>query len=165
MSISVEIIVASPAWHETKALSLDQFPLWVTSACKHGAPQLQRGEITLTLADNATTQRLNRQYRQVDKATNVLSFPTFPTLKDLMQAAQQGEQLLGDIILAYEILCEEANTQGKELNAHTSHLTVHGVLHLLGYDHEEEAQAEEMEKLEIKILEELGFKNPYMCIS
>lgn len=106
-------------------------------------------ELSIVLADNDFIQNLNRQYRGKDKPTNVLSFP------------QDDHRHLGDIILAYETIIEEATAQKKSFEDHLTHLVIHGFLHLLGYDHETETEAQEMESLEIKILGDLGVKNPY----
>lgn len=107
------------------------------------------GEISIVLADDAFVQNLNREYRGKDKPTNVLSFP------------QDEHGLLGDVILAHETLSREAKEQDKSFEDHLMHLVVHGTLHLMGHDHENDEEAEEMEALEIKILEQLGVENPY----
>lgn len=109
----------------------------------------QNAELSIVLADNDFVQELNKNYRGKDKPTNVLSFP------------QDEEFMLGDIILAYETVQKEAEEQSKSFEDHTTHLVVHGLLHLLGHDHEEDKEAEIMEALEIKILETLEIKNPY----
>lgn len=106
-------------------------------------------EVSLVLADNAFVQNLNREYRGQDKPTNVLSFP------------QDDPHILGDIIMAYETVRDEAAAQDKSFEHHAAHLAVHGALHLVGYDHENEEEAEDMEQLEVRILEEMGIKNPY----
>ncbi|MCE7886181.1 MAG: rRNA maturation RNase YbeY [Alphaproteobacteria bacterium PRO2] len=111
-------------------------------------------EISIVLADNAFIRNLNKTYRGKDKPTNVLSFPQDPGSGD-------REANLGDVILAYETVKEEADSQGKGFEDHVTHLLVHGILHLLAYDHEDDAEAEEMESLEIRVLESLGIKNPY----
>ncbi len=108
-------------------------------------------EIAVVLADDAFVQNLNKQYRGKNKPTNVLSFPA---------SLEEGE--LGDIILAFETIEKEAIEQKKTFRNHTKHLLVHGFLHLLGYDHIEDKQAEVMEKIEIKILKKLGISNPYL---
>jgi len=99
-------------------------------------------------------QQLNKQYRDKDKTTNVLSFP--------MQSPEQiVPQLLGDIALCAAVINREAKQQLLATNAHWAHMVVHGMLHLQGFDHIKNKQAEEMEQLEIKILHQLGFANPY----
>ncbi|MEM7679417.1 MAG: rRNA maturation RNase YbeY [Pseudomonadota bacterium] len=112
----------------------------------------EQTEISCVLADNDFVQELNKNYRGKDKPTNVLSFPQDD--KTFMN--------LGDVIFARETIEKEAVTQNKKFNDHLAHLTVHGTLHLLGYDHEDDDQAEEMEGLEIEILNALNVENPYI---
>lgn len=116
------------------------------------------GAVTLRIAAADEVQALNRDYRDKDKPTNVLSFPSElpPEL-----AAQIDETELGDIIICADVVAAEASEQGKALNAHWAHMVVHGMLHLQGYDHIEDSDATEMEALEIRILAGLGFANPY----
>lgn len=111
-------------------------------------------EISIVLADNAFIQNLNKTYRGKDKPTNVLSFPQDPGSDDKVSN-------LGDVVLAYETVKKEAAGQKKSFENHVTHLLVHGILHLLAYDHEDDTEAEEMESLEIRVLESLGIKNPY----
>jgi len=113
-------------------------------------------EVSLLLTDDAHQQALNLRWRGLDQPTNVLSFPAGdePTSPD--QAL-----LLGDISLAYETVAAEAQDQQKTFDDHVSHLLVHGLLHLLGFDHDSDADAEEMETLEIEILQGLGISSPY----
>ncbi|HSY86446.1 MAG TPA: rRNA maturation RNase YbeY [Verrucomicrobiae bacterium] len=106
------------------------------------------GGVCLVLADDALQRRLNRDFRGRDKPTNVLSFDGAPAA-------------LGDVVLALETIAAEAEAQGKPLADHVVHLVVHGVLHLLGYDHETQGQARSMERLEIEILAGLGIGDPY----
>jgi len=111
-------------------------------------------EISIVLADDAFVRDLNRQYRNIDKPTNVLSFPA-------EDEDAQGPCLLGDVVLAYETIAREALANGTPMLDHVSHLIVHGALHLLGFDHEEEEAAEVMEARETAILARLGVKDPY----
>lgn len=119
-------------------------------------------ELSIKLSDDAEVQGLNAAYRGKDKPTNVLSFPMIQP--DLLEAAantDDGELLLGDIILAHETCAREAAARGIALADHATHLIVHGTLHLLGLDHENDAEAEAMEALEIRALETLGLADPY----
>ncbi|MAF67959.1 MAG: rRNA maturation RNase YbeY [Micavibrio sp.] len=120
---------------------------------------ISESEVSVVLSDSKTVQDLNATYRQKDKPTNVLSFP-YDALDMLPEQADEISEL-GDIILAYEVLVAEAEAEGKSIESHFKHLCLHGLLHLLGYDHEEDDEAEEMEALEIKILAKMNIKNPY----
>ncbi|HEX2216767.1 MAG TPA: rRNA maturation RNase YbeY [Xanthobacteraceae bacterium] len=113
-------------------------------------------ELTVVLTDDAAIQALNRQWRSADRPTNVLSFPApeLPTAGDALR-------FLGDIVIAYEYLGREAVLEGRPPLAHLAHLTVHGFLHLLGYDHATDDEAELMERLEARILAALGLPDPY----
>ena len=119
----------------------------------------ERLEISVVLSDDAEVQALNRQYRGIDKPTNVLSFAALDD--EDAPIPQDGPILLGDIILAYETTVTEAQAEGKTVSNHLSHLVVHGVLHLLGFDHIEDDEAEEMEGLERSALAALGIPDPY----
>lgn len=133
-------------------------------------------ELTIRLTDNDEVQQLNRDYRGKDKPTNILSFPfeamnIDPTLLQAElqtayagDAAQLDTPLIGDLIIAVSVMESEATEQGKSLHNHYAHITIHGILHLLGYDHIEDDEAEIMEAIEIKVLEKLGIANPYWFI-
>jgi probable rRNA maturation factor len=118
-------------------------------------------ELAVSLADDAVQQRLNRDWRGVDQPTNVLAFPAWNPDTPVPPGAPL---LLGDVVLAFETAAREADEQGKLLGDHLSHLIVHGVLHLLGYDHLTEAEAVAMESLETSILASLGVPDPYRGI-
>ncbi len=111
-------------------------------------------ELTIRLVDNIESQQLNHQYRGKNSPTNVLSFPF--EVPDGIEL-----NLLGDIVICVDVIEQEAQTQHKSLQSHWAHMVIHGCLHLLGYDHITDNEADEMETLEIKILAELGFNNPY----
>ena len=115
-------------------------------------------EIAIRLADDEEVRALNAQYRGKDRPTNVLSFPA-----ELPDGLPEGVKLplLGDLVLCAPVVAREAREQGKPLNAHYAHLTVHGVLHLLGWNHEDSREAECMEQLEREILAGLGVDDPY----
>ena len=111
-------------------------------------------ELSVLLVGPARSRRLNAHYRRRDRATNVLSFPAPP-------GAAGGAGLLGDLVICPAVLRAEARAQHKSARAHWAHLVVHGVLHLVGYDHELEPQARRMERREIRVLRALGVANPY----
>lgn len=110
--------------------------------------------ITVRVVEAEESQALNLQFRNKDAATNVLSFPS-----DLPEAF--GADYLGDIVICASVVAHEARQQNKSLSEHWAHMLVHGVLHLQGYDHQQDEEAEAMEALEIKILAEMGFADPY----
>lgn len=118
----------------------------------------RRVDVTVVLADDDFVKELNHTYRGKKNPTNVLSFPYTSTKSRNLKP----EAYLGDIVLALETIKSEAKTQNKTFKNHAIHLIVHGVLHLLGHDHEKEKDAIEMETKEIKILKTLGVKNPYL---
>jgi len=121
-------------------------------------------EISIRLTDDEDVRILNRDYRHKDKPTNVLSFPMIqPDLIDTVTAnSDDGEVLLGDIVLAQGVCAREAAARGIAIEQHATHLIVHGTLHLLGYDHQDDREAEAMEDLERAILLELGLPDPYL---
>jgi probable rRNA maturation factor len=121
-------------------------------------------EVSIRLTDDDEVQTLNRQYRQKDKPTNVLSFPMVqPDLLDTVtQGSDDGEVLLGDIVLAHGVCAAEAADKGIDVATHATHLIVHGTLHLLGHDHGTDAEAEAMEGLERAALDGLGIADPYL---
>ena len=128
-------------------------------------PQLARSErpieISVRLSGDEAVRALNTQWRGKDKSTNVLSFPMLDE-HDLLTANIAGpEMLLGDIILAHGVCETEAAAKGVSVEQHAAHLVVHGTLHLLGYDHEDDAEAADMEAREVRALERLGIGNPY----
>ncbi len=116
-------------------------------------------EISLVLADDATLRHYNKDYRGIDKPTNVLAFAAVDAPRAL--GAAEGPLLLGDVLLARETLAREAGAQGKRPADHLCHLVVHGVLHLLGQDHQSEGETRVMERLEVAALGRLGVADPY----
>lgn len=120
-------------------------------------------EVSVKLSDNAEVQALNAAYRGKDKPTNVLSFPMLqPDFHEAEGLADDGEILVGDIILARETCVAEAMEKGATIDDHATHLVIHGTLHLLGYDHEEgEEEAQAMEEMETRALASLGIADPY----
>ncbi|MEZ9527276.1 rRNA maturation RNase YbeY [Enterovibrio norvegicus] len=131
--------------------SEEQLQTWFEQAVKSFREQ---AETTIRIVDEFESQSLNRDYRGKDKPTNVLSFP--------FEAPPGVElDLLGDLIICRQVVEKEAKEQNKDLFAHWAHMVVHGSLHLLGYDHIDDEEAEEMESLEISIMTALEFPNPY----
>ncbi len=113
--------------------------------------------VSLRIVGNAESRKLNRYWRDKDYATNVLSFPIGE-----MPEGFDGDMPLGDVVICAPVISREAREQGKSPDAHWAHMMVHGVLHLLGYDHERNRDAQVMEACEIAILESFGFNNPYL---
>lgn len=132
----------------------DLLERWSCAVFDH--ENLAEAELTLRLVDKAEMQDLNKRYRGKDKPTNVLSFPA-----DVPAEVALELPFLGDIILCVPVIHQEAEEQQKPVFAHWAHMVVHGVLHLLGYDHENDQDAKIMEKKEILILRNLNFQNPY----
>jgi probable rRNA maturation factor len=124
--------------------------LWAQTALR----DLTEADLTLRLVDSEESHKLNSRFRGKNQPTNVLSFPAeLPPGLDI--------PLLGDVVICAPLVKEEAAVQGKSLQAHFAHLVIHGVLHLQGYDHQDDQQAAEMEALEVELLNSLGFANPY----
>ena len=121
-------------------------------------------EIAVRLTSNDEVHQLNAQYRQKDKPTNVLSFPMIAPdlIESLTQNSDDGEVILGDIVLAHGVCVAEAQEKGISVEDHATHLIVHGVLHLLGYDHQGDSEADAMESMERAALETLGIPDPYL---
>lgn len=131
--------------------SLEQMQGWVDAVLTDAA---QDSEIVIRVVDEAESAALNSQYRHKQGPTNVLSFP--------FEAPEGFEMdLLGDLVICAPLLAQEASQQHKPLLHHWAHIIIHGVLHLIGYDHLDDAEAEEMEGLEIRILKALNIENPY----
>jgi len=130
---------------------------WVSSALV-SQNKSDTTELGIRITDNTEIHNLNNTYRHKDKPTNVLSFP-FEVPENFPESIDN--EYLGDIICSFEYINKEAKEQNKALKAHWAHIIIHGTLHLLGFDHIENSEAEIMEQKEIDILESLGYKNPY----
>ncbi len=137
---------------ETGLPTAEQIEQWATAAVQ---PQSDEVEMTVRIVDEAESHELNLNYRGKDRPTNVLSFP--------FECPDEVElPLLGDLVICRQVVEREAQEQDKPLMAHWAHMVVHGSLHLLGYDHIEDDEAEEMESLETQIMTGLGFADPYL---
>jgi probable rRNA maturation factor len=147
-ALSVDVLIQSPQWKEQRGAEAA-----VRKAINAAADEISSpgGEVAVVLTDDAAIRKLNKQWRKIDKPTNVLSFP----------AAKSGA-MLGDIVIAYETLARESRDEGKQFTHHLSHLAVHGFLHLMGYDHQNDSDAEAMEDLERAILARLKIPDPYL---
>jgi probable rRNA maturation factor len=153
----IETIVESALW-EQEPCAEDAVRRAILAAAQvplAGAREIARSELAIVLSDDSTIRGLNRTWRGLDKPTNVLSFPS-PESGSIESVSH-----LGDIVIAFETTAREAKEEGKPFADHLMHLTVHGYLHLLGYDHESDAEAAAMERIETDILAGLGVPNPY----
>ena len=169
--LNLEIQLADGAWN---AIGVDPEQLarksvtatLAATACLDHLPKLPaRIEVGVRFTDDQEMTRLNTIYREIDGSTNVLAFPVSASFEDLAAEVQRvppgGILGLGDVVLARQTICREAEAAGKPFCDHLCHLIVHGVLHLLGFDHDKEKEAKKMEALEIEILKSLGIANPY----
>ncbi len=163
MGVEVAIVVRCPGWARAVA---DPAGLGRRAAAAAwagalaGGPSPGSAEIALVLTDDAESAALNRRYRGAEGATNVLSFATGEAVSGGADA-DGAPALLGDVVIALETVAREARGDGKPVAHHLQHLVVHGLLHLLGYDHEAEDAADRMEALEVAILARLGVPDPY----
>jgi len=153
--LSADILVTASCWEaQPDAEALVQRA--IDAAARKAASSADGTEVAIVLTDDSGIRTLNRDWRGIDKPTNVLSFPAAPAPGPVAQP-----RMLGDIAIAYETTRREAGDEGKPFAHHLSHLAVHGFLHLIGYDHETDADAEVMENLERTILSDLGIPDPY----
>ncbi|WP_375628546.1 rRNA maturation RNase YbeY [Bartonella sp. TT67HLJMS] len=157
--IIIDIMVKSAGWNDEKMLyNITEKALMATM--NHVSLANVVSEISLLFTDDKHMAQINAQWRNKNKSTNVLSFPAFP-----LKAGNPPGPMLGDIIIARETVVLEAEKQGKTFQDHLTHMIVHGILHLLGYDHETDNEAYQMEKLEREILQKLSIKDPYAELS
>jgi probable rRNA maturation factor len=150
---TIDIVVASMLW--TAQPEAEATIRRAVGEAARTSPQ--ESEVAVVLTDDASIRTLNREWRGIDAPTNVLSFPASQRGRDPAGAPAP----LGDIVLAYETVAREADADGKPFAHHLAHLAVHGFLHLLGFDHEQDNDAEAMEALELKILARLDVADPY----
>ncbi len=153
--LEIDITIESDNWLQVRDLEA-RIIAAVNAAALHAGLALRKGaEVSILLTDDAAVKTLNRNWRKQDKPTNVLSFPA------CAPAGLGTAPMLGDIAVAFETVAREALADGKALDDHLVHLAVHGFLHLLGFDHQGDAEAKIMENHERGILESLGISDPY----
>ncbi len=151
--MSIELDLQLAVENEEGLPSQEDFATWLQAAI---TPFQSQAEVTIRIVDTEESHQLNFDYRGKDKPTNVLSFP--------FEAPPGMElDLLGDLVICRQVVEQEATEQNKPLLAHWAHMVVHGSLHLLGYDHIEDDEAEEMESLETELMQKLGFEDPYLA--
>ena len=153
---TIDITIAAPAWTRSLTTARAVVKRAAVAALAAAGPK-RNAEVSVVLTGDAVVRKLNALYRGKDKPTNVLSFPA----EEPTAPSRGVPRTLGDVVLAYGVAAREAKSERKTLKAHLSHLVVHGVLHLLGYDHEHHAEASAMERLEKKILSGLRIADPY----
>ena len=161
MSVDVLVSVDSGDWHASLPGAEHLARTAAEAACQWAAPRRladATAEVSLVLADDSMVRQLNHDHRGQDRPTNVLAFAG---VAEAPEPASGVPWLLGDVVVAFETAAREAATAGTPLANHLRHLVVHGVLHLLGYDHDASSRAEEMTGLERRILEGLGVPDPY----
>jgi probable rRNA maturation factor len=151
---SIDIDVQSPLWNAQPAA---EQTVRAAIAAAAAALSTADGEVSILLTDDKAIRALNRDWRGIDKPTNVLSFPA----PDATPGATP--KMLGDIVMAYETLAQVCDDEGRVFLHHLAHLTVHGFLHLIGYDHQTDRQADEMEGLESKIMSAMKMPDPYLA--
>src|SRR5580704_1348030 len=153
-----EVLVVADAWQaEPDAETVIHRAIAAAAEFVHA--DIGEAELAVMLTDDAGIRTLNSNWRGIDKPTNVLSFPALPPSGP--GGPDDAPRMLGDIAIAYETVRKEADDEQKPFDHHLSHLAVHGFLHLMGYDHENNADAVVMEALEVKVLAQLGIPNPY----
>jgi probable rRNA maturation factor len=161
---AIDIVVEAPIWATQRSAKT---VLRRAIAAAAAAVPAAEGELAVVLTDDAAIRALNRTWRGKDAPTNVLSFPTTEPRRQPVAATRKNNaappRQLGDIVIAYETTAREAAAEHKPFRHHLAHLAVHGFLHLAGYDHEAEDEAEAMETLEIAILARLKVPNPYIA--
>lgn len=155
LAIDIAVSVEAGGWQDEASLSALVERCAAAVVAELGLEAAEPTELGVVFTDDAAIRALNRDWRGKDKATNVLSFPAFPGRSEAIPP------MLGDIVVAFETVEREAALESKPVEHHLSHLVVHGLLHLLGFDHETDADAERMEAVERRVLHTLAIPDPY----
>lgn len=161
LKVDIDFEVQDDVWNNLSELSLKVSKAVFSKLDIHN--YITHVEFSIILTNNDAIQKINLQYLGKDKATNVLSFPAQDIIMNKLDdlKIQDGFLSIGDIIFAYKVVDDEAKRDGKTFQDHFTHLLIHGLLHLLGYDHQEDQDASQMESLEVEILSSFGIKSPY----
>ncbi|UTO28599.1 rRNA maturation RNase YbeY [Bartonella harrusi] len=154
--ITIDIMVKSSEWND-KQILYNITEKVLTTTMHHLSLENVVSEVSLLFTDDKHMAQINAKWRNKNKPTNVLSFPAFP-----LEIGQKPGPILGDIVIAQETVALEAKKERKSFQDHLTHMIVHGVLHLLGYNHETDEETHQMEKLEREILQKLSINNPYI---
>jgi probable rRNA maturation factor len=170
---TVEILVNSPLWRNARGIRT----VLRHAIAEAGSATANEGDLAIVLSDDEAIRLLNRHWRRKDRPTNVLSFPAARrsggpsktrqgasrNRNRTPRAVPDGHCCLGDIVIAYETAAREAKAEHKSLRHHVAHLAIHGFLHLVGYDHQDDKGAATMESLEIAVLARIGIPDPYVA--
>ncbi len=158
MNPLLSTLVECDAWNQHEGFEVLASEVIAAAVAATNIKLAKGAEVSLLLCDDARIRDINHEWRGLDKPTNVLSFPAAP------RAMLAKSPAVGDIAIAYETVARETVDEGKTFRDHYMHMVLHGFLHLLGYDHETDAEAEEMEALEISVLSALGVADPYATL-
>jgi probable rRNA maturation factor len=158
MNPLLSTLVECDAWNQHEGFEALASEVIAAAVAATNIKLAKGAEVSLLLCDDARIRDINHEWRGLDKPTNVLSFPAAP------RAMLAKSPAVGDIAIAYETVARETVAEGKTFRDHYMHMVLHGFLHLLGYDHETDAEAEEMEALEISVLSALGVADPYATL-
>ncbi|MCZ2328065.1 rRNA maturation RNase YbeY [Bartonella sp. F02] len=153
--ITIDITIKNAEWEKEEVL-YDITKKALQTTFQHISLDNITSELSLLFTDDKHMAEINAQWRNKNQSTNVLSFPAFP-----LKAGTKPGFMLGDIVIARETVMREAQEEGKLFQEHLTHMIIHGILHLLGYDHETDEEAHQMEQLEREILQKLLIKDPY----
>jgi probable rRNA maturation factor len=159
--VQIEVIVRSARWRRQRGAAATIKKAILAAAKAISTPP---AELAIVLGDDSAIRALNRKWRSQNAPTNVLSFPAAPSARAGTRpdgARRQATPYIGDIVIAYQTTAREAAADGKPFKHHLAHLAVHGFLHLIGYDHDNDRDAETMERLERRILKRLAVPDPY----